>query len=135
MASCVAPQKIELKNAGDCPHNISEGKRLIVEGFFGINPEEGVATTAGSEARHPSAKLAFCNQPGGDCSFQVTLVMARDGDNGPDVANRTLYNDYTHPHYHIYDSKGQEIDFNDRVRVTGTLVESCRLKVEKIEKL
>src|SRR5947208_10075440 len=103
--------KIELKNSGDCPPDLSNGNRFIIEGYFGINQEEGVPTNAGYEG-HPFAKFAFCNQPGGDCNFRVTLVMAGDGNNSSDVSNKTYYNNSTHPHYHIYDNQGQEIDFN-----------------------
>lgn len=135
LGCCLGPaQKIELGKSGECP-STKEGKCVIVEGFFGI-PEKGLTTEAGYEALYPYTRFAFSAEQAAKSQFEAALVMANAGNNGPEKANRMLPAESgAQPPFNIYDNRRNEINFNDRVRISGVMIRDCVVKVDKIEKL
>ncbi|MDX6710471.1 MAG: hypothetical protein QOH96_1487 [Blastocatellia bacterium] len=126
-----APHSVELDNSGDCPQT-EESQRVVVEGYFAVAP---VGTEGGYEGVHPFDRFAFSPEPGKRSMFEAGIVRANEGNNGPEVANRTTHSaGGAQTTWHIFDDQKQEIDFGTKVRVTGIMIRNCVVKVDMIEK-
>jgi hypothetical protein len=135
-ASCFLPaRKADLIKSSGCPE-ATKYLPIYVDGYFGINPDKGISVDAGYESAYPYAKFAFSSEPDARTSLQANVIVANQGNNGLGKANRTEYPASDgQSKWPIYDFRGREISFHDRVRISGFLIEPCVFKVEKIEKL
>lgn len=135
-ASCSLPAtRAELNTSDGCPQ-ATKYRPIYVEGYFGVDSEKGISVDAGYEAMYPYAKFTFSSEPGAKTKLQVNVLVANQGNNGPERTSRTeLPLSRSQSEWPIYDSRGVEISFRDRVRSTGFMIDPCVFKVEKIETL
>jgi hypothetical protein len=134
LGSCLPAQKVALSKSGDCP-TTREFQRVIVEGYFVIPADQRVSVNGGYESNYPYAKFTFSAEPGAKSKFAANVIWANQGANGPEKANRTeLTGSGDRRVWLIYDNHGREIKADDRVKITGLIVDPCEVRVDKIEK-
>jgi hypothetical protein len=134
LSSCLPAQKVALSKSGDCPPT-REFQRVIVEGYFVIPADQKVSVNGGYESNYPQAQFTFSAEPGAKSKFAANVIWANQGLNGPEKANRTeLTGSGDQRMWLIYDNQGREIKANDRVKITGLIVDACEVRVDKIEK-
>ena len=132
--SCLPARKIALSKSGDCPPT-RELQRVIAEGHFVIPADQRVGVNGGYESNYPYAQFTFSAEPGAKSKFAANVIWANAGLNGPEKANRTeLTGSGDQRAWIIYDSQGREIKANDRVKITGLIIDACEVRVDKIEK-
>ena len=91
---------------------------------------------AGYEGNHPYAKFSFSGERGSKSKFRAGVVWTNQGANGSEKANRSdLAQSVSDRVWLIYDDSSKQINLEDRVRVTGWVIDACTLKVDKIERL
>jgi hypothetical protein len=136
MTSCILPaQKLDLSTSRECPE-VKWYRRVAVEGYFGIDPKKGVSTEGGFENVYPFSRFAFSAKPGVDSKLEAAVVRANEGNNGPEIANRTEFRGSgDQATWHLFDEQGREIGFGDRVRITGPMIRECVIKADRIERL
>ena len=134
LSSCLTAQKVALSKSGDCPPT-REFQRVIVEGYFVIPADQRVSVNGGYESNYPQAQFTFSAEPGAKSKFTANVFWANEGMNGPEKANRTeLTGSGDQSAWLIYDNQGREIKANDKVKITGLIVDACEVRVDKIEK-
>jgi hypothetical protein len=135
LSSCLPAQKVALSKSGDCPPT-REFQRVIVEGYFVIPADQRVSVNGGYESNYPKAQFTFSAEPGAKSKFAAYVTWANQGLNGPEKANRTeLTGSGDQRVWIIYDNQVREIKANDRIKITGLIVDACEVRVDKIEKL
>ena len=106
-----------------------------MEGYFVIPPDQRVSVNGGYEDKYPYAQFTFSAEPGIKSKFAANVIWANEGFNGPEKANRTeLTGSGDQRVWLIYDNQEREIKANDRVKITGLIVDACEVRVDKIEK-
>jgi hypothetical protein len=133
LSSCLPAQKVALSKSGDCPLT-KEFQRVIMEGHFVIPADQRASINGGYESNYPQAQFTFSADPGAKSKFAARVFWANQGANGPEKANRTeLTGSGDQRVWLIYDNQGREVKANDRVRITGLIVDACVVRVDKIE--
>ena len=134
LSSCLPAQKVALSKSGDCSPT-REFQRVIVEGYFVIPTDQMVSVNGGYESNYPYAQFTFSAEPGAKSKFAANVIWANEGANGPEKANRTeLTGSGDQRVWLIFDNQGREIKANDKVKITGLIVDACAVRVDKIEK-
>ena len=106
-----------------------------MEGHFVIPADQRVSVNGGYESNYPQAQFTFSAVPGAKSKFTANVIWASQGLNGPEKANRTeLTESGDQRVWIIYDNQGREIKANDKVKITGLIVDACAVRVDKIEK-
>jgi hypothetical protein len=75
-------------------------------------------------------------EPSVNSKFKVAIIWAGQAMNGSKKDSRTeLVESGNHRKWRIYDKGLREISSDDKVRITGFIIEPCVVKADRIEKL
>ena len=125
------PEKVTLSTSGECPKT-KDWQRISVDGYFGNYSDARIDVNPGYEGNHPYGYFPFSAAPAIRTEFRAALVWSNQGANGPDKAGRM--DQGADDKWRIYDNQSREIGVNERVRITGVMIEPCVVKVDSIER-